>query len=123
MRIEQIPYNPDAFARLAEALDGYGYSYRAEVEQGAAQLWEVDHGASYAITRIEHDDKRAAPVLVLCCYEGRNIRQFTRQMIAAAKRLGVCGIRAHASRPGMWRIGQALGFEEIERVFFYGIEK
>lgn len=123
MKIRQIDFDPVAFEKLKTAIGGYEDFYQVEITQGRAELWELEGGESYAITRIEYDEKLKGPILVLCCYQGKRIRDFARQMIATAEHLGMKGLRAHAKRPGMFKIGQALGFQEIERVFFYGIEK
>lgn len=122
MKIEKIPYSREAFDRLRVAIGGYDETFREQVEQGIAYLWRVNDGESYAITRLEKDEKAGGPVLVICCYEGRDVGAFARQMIEAARALGFKGVRAHVSRPGMYRIGKRLGFIEQERVYFYGIE-
>lgn len=69
-----------------------------EVEQGQAELWECDGGESYLITRVDYDE------LVLCCYEGKNVKQMMPHLIAAAQAKGLKAVTFFTDRPGVARM-------------------
>lgn len=121
MRVKKIAFTTVALDKLKTALDGYEDFYKAEIEAGRADLWQVDGGESYAITRLEYDERLQGDILILCCYEGQRILDYTRQLIKTCKNLGLVGLRIHSHKPGIWRMAEGLGFNELERVYFHGL--
>jgi hypothetical protein len=90
-------------AGLGDTLDEI---LEADVERGAAELYEIDAGASYAITRVERD----VDELVLCAYRGRDVEPFFRVLAARAEVLGLRSVRFHTRRRGLARLARAAGW-------------
>jgi hypothetical protein len=102
--------------KLKHALNGYEEFYHQEIENKIAELWEVDDGESYAITRLEYDEYKDFTVLVVCCYEGKKIKEFADHVekVADKKKWYV---RVHTTNKALcewWR--KRYHFDEIEYV-------
>ncbi len=69
-----------------------------QVAAGKAELWECDGGDAYMITRVDYDH------LVVCCYEGKNIKHVVPHLIAAAKKNGQVCLRFHTKREALARL-------------------
>jgi len=69
VKIEKLTeFTDDAILVLSDAMGNYQDGYRIEVETGIAELWCINFGESYCITRLERDGNLI--VLVMCCYGG-----------------------------------------------------
>lgn len=92
---------------------------KRQVNQGIAQLWEVetDKGKSWMITRVEHPIGGDGPELVLCCYEGCDVKHVTQHILDAAIKQGFGSIRYHTHRKGLNRLVIDLGFMPYETVY------
>ena len=69
-----------------------------QVAAGEAELWECDDGDAYMITRVDYNH------LVVCCYEGKNIKQAAPHLIDAAKKNGQKFLRFHTKREALGRL-------------------
>lgn len=108
----QVAWSPEAGASLARAraTEADLAAYRADVEAGQAQLWQIPGDpVSYVLTRVERDSAGALE-LVIVAGAGQNaaatIEWFTR--LARAQRIP--SIRAHINRPGLARIFEQQGY-------------
>lgn len=104
----------EAERELMRAAHGDMAAIRADVESGAAVLWQgAGSSPGWIVTREEGDE------LVIVAGVGRNARpvlEFIRDQAAAA---GMT-VRTHIKRPGLQRMYERLGFTERERVMSYG---
>ncbi|AMO56627.1 hypothetical protein GZ77_03525 [Endozoicomonas montiporae] len=89
----------------------YGYDFRREIETGQAELWKVNGGRLWLITRIENGE------LVVCCAAGRGLVSACVYLLAAAKKQGLKSIRFHTFKPAFARfIKQTFsGFQKVEQ--------
>lgn len=111
LNIERINWNDDIPVYLENAMKAQDDYFEREVLAGRCQLYRLGV-ATYMITREEYiNDLR---VLVVCCYEGRDIIKASRALIIQCRLQNFDGIRYHTSRPGMIRWGLQLGFVPIE---------
>ena len=69
-----------------------------QVAEGHAELWECDGGDAYMITRVDFDH------LVVCCYEGKNVKHAVPHLIDAAKKGGQVCLRFHTKRESLARL-------------------
>ena len=116
IKIARRAWCEEAEQGLGETLKDCGDLLREQVEQGVAELWQVeDH--SWMITRTEKLLGRK-PELVLCCYKGRDVKNVTRVIFQAAKEQGFGSIRYHTSRKGLNRLVKDLGFEYLETIYY-----
>lgn len=106
-----IPWNKNIPLIMYESMRGY--NFEDEVKNGIAQLWQVENEA-HIITRIEIEKDTNVITLVVCCFEGVNIVETSKQLIKQAKESGVHFLRYHTHRKGMIKWGEQLGFKIIE---------
>lgn len=83
---------------LDKSLDGYGDFYREQIIQGICELWKINGGESYAVSRLEYDEYKKINILVMCCYEGKNIVKFVRHVEKIADSKG-WHVRIHTKNP------------------------
>jgi len=102
---------------LGEALRGELSYFQDQVNQGVAQLWEIhsDHGLSWMISRVEMIDDQQE--LVICCYQGCDLKHIAPVIYANAVRQGFASIRFHTQRQGLNRLIIDLGFTPYETVY------
>ena len=88
------------------ALSGtfHGHDYRADIEKGRCQLWRVNPGRLFIITRIEDRE------LVVCCAAGRGMVAAAVYLLAAAMNQGLTSVRFHSRRPALARLMRKAGF-------------
>ncbi len=99
MKFERLPKLTDAIAERLNAALGADRAILAEdIASDFAELWECDNGDAYMITRVDHDD------LVVCCYEGRNVKHAIPHLIAAAKAKELNAVRFHTKRQSLARL-------------------
>ena len=107
-----------------QATEGLGETVRddlkplqQQVNQGIAQLWQVDteKGQSWLITRVEqiNDQKE----LVVCCYKGCDVKTVTDVIYQCAVAQGFDSIRYHTQRQGLNRLVVHLGFTPYETIY------
>ena len=89
----------------------------ADVAAGRAQLWEINDGESFAVTRLEGAPGMPLHELVVCAYAGRDVRAFAAMVVESARRQGVPSIRWHTRRPALARMLTAYRPELAEYVF------
>lgn len=105
---------------LAETLDGYAEYFRDEIEQGDCELWEINNGDSFCITRLETDSYKDERItLVVCCYKGKDLDEFTEHLCNTADARNWF-IRFHTFRPGLVRMMQKHDFNNAEYIAIRG---
>ena len=67
---------PEIIDFLSDVLGGYDDYFVEEINSHVSELWKVNGGESYSITRLEFDHCKNKTVLVVCVYKGKNIEQF-----------------------------------------------
>lgn len=103
-------------AKLDKAVNGYEKFYREQIQQGIAELWEINDGESYCISRLEYDEYKEKTILVLCCYQGKNIIQFARHAEKIADENG-WQVRVHTESETLAKLYQRkMGFNKPEYV-------
>ena len=120
MEIEKIEGLPPEFAqRIAPLCAGNEWLRMAEdIKRGIAELFSINAGESVAVTRFDTDICE----LVVLAYEGRNVMDFARVMVAAGKNNGARTIKYHTRRRGMARLLSQLGAVEVETVYVVNLE-
>jgi hypothetical protein len=119
LRFTRAPWS-EASKHLARALRGADAALEAEASSGAVEVWRVEHGGgapSWMVTRIEGAE------LVLVAYEGRELRQAARAVVAHARRKGFASIRFHAATPALARLVaefRPVTVEIVSRVHLHG---
>lgn len=115
MEIRKVEGLPPQFAqRIAPLVSDNEWPIIADqIRDGRAELFDVDHGESVAVTRIEAD----LDELVLCVYVGKNAVEFVRMMCVVAKRNGLATVRYHSTRTGMARLLKDIGAVVTETVY------
>ncbi len=95
-----------------------GHDFGGEIQQGIAELWRINGGAAWMITRVEGSE------LVVCCLAGRDLLPVCAVLYRAASLRGLSSIRFHTGRRGLARLvnrgGYGASVEEIrpgERVY------
>ncbi len=87
---------------LGETLDDYAEYFKNEIARGACELWDINNGESFAITRIEFDEWTNKTALVVCCYKGKNLNDFAEHILKIADKNNWC-IRVHTTNPALVR--------------------
>ncbi len=107
----------NATAGLSHALRGDLPLLKAQVNRGIAQLWEIysDYGKSWMISRVEN--LKGQHELVICCYQGCDLKNIAPLVVESAKRQGFASIRFHTHRKGLNRLIEDLGFDPYETVY------
>jgi hypothetical protein len=71
---------------LRIALGGDEEYFSTAIANGVCELWEINQGASYCITRLERHNKTKRIYLVCCCYQGKDLDEFAQHLITIADR-------------------------------------
>lgn len=87
---------------LDETLDGYDEYFKRQIELDLCELWEINNGESFAITRMEYDADKQNTILVVCCYKGKNLNDFVDHITAIADK-NKWLIRFHTKRASLAR--------------------
>lgn len=98
---------------MRRALRGADEFIGAEVTNGAAEAWRIDHRdgpPSWMVTRIEGDE------LVIVAYEGRELRNAARAIVRHATRDGFASLRFHHVTPALARLVGEFKPETVEIV-------
>jgi len=106
-------WDSDCEYHMMDSLQGHAEFFKDEVNSGISKLWEVDNGEAYFITRTEHDTN-GKKVLVVCCYEGRDIRKVYKLIETSSIKLGYFAIRFHTKKKGMARFAKWHDFVLLE---------
>ncbi|MBX2809760.1 MAG: hypothetical protein KTR20_14135 [Cellvibrionaceae bacterium] len=90
---------------------------KTQVNRGIAQLWEIetDKGTSWMISRVEIINGKRE--LVICCYQGCDVKTVTRVIYRCAQVQGFDSIRYHTQRQGLNRLVVDLGFTPYETIY------
>lgn len=90
---------------------------KQQVNGGIAQLWELrsENGKSWMISRVEQFNEQKE--LVVCCYQGYDLKQVAPLIAESAKRQDFASIRFHTHRKGLNRLIIDLGFTPYETVY------
>lgn len=121
IKVEKIHNTAEAFPALVVAMDGYESHYKKRIENKTAELWRINDGESYAITAIEYDETKNKFVFVICCYQGKNVDEFTKYMMGLAKAAECESMRCHVKRKGFLKIAGRLGWQLNEMVLTHGL--
>ena len=114
MRFDQVSWFDDLLVVMRRSLMGDGEILKRQVKNGIARLWKESNTETYMITRAERVD--GVNVLVVCCYEGKNVTAAVINIIAMAKGMGCQAIRYHTKHRGLKRlVADKYGFECIEK--------
>jgi len=87
---------------LGETLDGYNEYFRQAIDDKECELWDINNGESFCITRLEYDSDKQYTVLVVCCYKGKNLKPFVDHITAIADKKNWY-IRYHTKRASLVR--------------------
>lgn len=98
LTFERWHWGPDAAAGLTIAMGRDEPIIAEEIKQGISQLWRVNGGESWLITREEGTE------LVIVCLQGRNARPIIERVKAKAQAAGFETMRAHTQRRGLQRM-------------------
>lgn len=106
-----------ATAGLTHALRDDLPLLKAQVNHRLAQLWEINsnHGKSWMISRVEQH--KGQQELVICCYQGCDLKRIAPIIDESAKQQGFNAIRFHTQRKGLNRLIVDLGFAPYETVY------
>ena len=78
MNVSRTTYfSPDAFLLLSGAMGNERSYFVNSIATGECELWSINHGESYAITRIDLEANKTT--LVICCYGGDS---YTKNLLA-----------------------------------------
>ncbi len=122
MQFIKQPWSQRAASILQPALDGNSDTIKAEVENGQAELWEIDKD-SFMITRLETYQGRRSQ-LVLVAGAGQNADGVLAVYCDVAKKHNLI-IRVHTIKPYMPRIFRRNGFtfshaeNDGTKIFYY----
>ena len=107
----------NATAGLSHALRGDLPLLKQQVNNRIAQLWEInsDQGKSWMISRVEINNDQQE--LVICCYQGCDLKRVAPVIYDSAERQGFKSIRFHTQRKGLNRLIVDLGFLPYETVY------
>jgi hypothetical protein len=83
---------------LVKSLSGDDIPLRLECENGISQCWQFNKGEAYMLTRGEGKE------LVICCFEGKNLKSFVDHIFKAASLCGFSSIRFHTKRPAILKL-------------------
>ncbi len=108
--VERAVWSADAEQGLSLTLQQDLQWMRQEVEKGIAQLWRINQGALWVVTRGELDE------LVLCCVQGKGLHDFMPFLINQARKQGFKTMRCHTDRKGLLRALQRYGVRQREVV-------
>lgn len=92
---------------LANTFDGELEVIRELVDLGRFDLYEIDDGRAWMVTRIDGD------VLTICCYQGRDLARDAPLVIAAARRRGLGELGFLTRRPALGRMLARFGFAAV----------
>lgn len=112
MKFERVKHwTPEAEAGLVDVLGRHRAGVIADVQAGLAELYRIDEGRTWLVTRLEGDE------LVICCMQGRGARELMPYLLQAAQRADCLSVRFHTERPALKRLLAPYGFELAEYVF------
>jgi len=101
---------------LGETLGGYDDYFIEAVESGICELWDINNGQSFSITRMEHDNFIQQTIMVVCCYKGEDLTAFVDHITAIAD-YNNWQIRFHTKRPGLVKwMRKSYNFNETEQI-------
>lgn len=121
MKIEKLHIlDNEGIAALSETLGGYAEFFKDEIKRGASELWRIDNGESYAITRLERDEWLNETTLVCCCYKGANLKQWTKHLLSICDK-NKWNARLHTTNKTISKLmRKKYGFSEPELVLTRG---
>ena len=90
--------NGAVMIRMEKSLGSDAALLQEDVEKEYAELWEVNGGDAYMITRIDRDH------LVVCCFEGKGVNNVIPHLIASAKQMKLKAVRFHTERLALARL-------------------
>lgn len=95
---------------LVESLLNDSAALEKQCDSGMAQCWRLQKGKAYMLTRAENKE------LVVCCFEGENLKSIISGVIKAAKISGFTSIRFHTKRPAIIKLIKE-EFQLVEHIF------
>ena len=101
MNIERLSFLTNEIKEaLKISLDGNENFFEDEIEKNISELWNINHGESFCISRIEKEDDNI--ILVLCCFAGKNLDGFAQHVMKIADKNSWC-IRVHTKNRALVR--------------------
>ena len=107
-------WNERASEILHDALGPDEKEIAADVDAGIAELFFVGDDTAF-VTRIEGE------ALIVCCYQGRDLRTVAKSIYLAAQRAKLSLIQFHTRRLGMIRLLQEFSPELIGQYFIFSV--
>ncbi len=118
MKVKRLTHwTPEADAGLNQVMGDDRDDLCIQIENGMCQLWYLPKFDSWMITRSE-PRLNQAPVLVICCYQGKGLVEVGQHIVKAAQQQDFAGIRYHTQRKGLNRLLKPFGFEKLETVYY-----
>jgi hypothetical protein len=94
---KHLTWSERADAGLCDTLHGEREQIAADVNAGRLELFEVNGGEMWLVTCV------AAGELVICCVQGRGLKQLADVLVSVARRQGLTRIRWFTRRPALRR--------------------
>ena len=117
---EQCAWSFEAAEGLDIALKGYVETIAEQVATRRVQLWKIDGGRSWCVTRIVEDDSdnNSGLILVVVGYQGKGLQADALELVEAARKYNCVALRFHSRNPAVEHICKKAGLEviELERV-------
>jgi hypothetical protein len=112
LRFEKLrAWSLEAERALSRTFNGDLARIKANVDAGLFELWKIDGGRSYMVTRIDGD------ILTVCCYQGRNLKADAPLIIETARRQGLRSVDFIAKSRGLGRLMRCFGASELGTIF------
>lgn len=115
MQIERAEWSAEAETGLNLTFRGHAEKVRQMVESEAAELWRINAGESWMVTRLE--DVGQGMELNVICLQGRDIHPIV-DLIFGVARVNECKfVRFHTQFRGLGRMLNRHGFELEDLIF------
>lgn len=109
--VERCAWSDDAHLALIKTISEDDNEWiQKEIEKDIAQLWKVNGGELWAVTRGEWDE------LVLCCVAGNGLHDFMPYLINQARKQGFKSMRCQTNRKGLIKMLERYGVRQREVV-------
>jgi hypothetical protein len=85
---------------LKISLDGNENFFEEEIKKNICELWNINEGESFCISRMEEENNNT--ILVLCCFAGKNLDGFAQHVMKIADK-NSWFIRVHTKNKALVR--------------------
>lgn len=116
LTVEKMPWCGELHLGVANCLRGNDACYfREAIRSGECEAWRINGGAAYMITRVETEAGKR--VLVVCCFEGRDLKEAAIFIRNFGRENGFDHIRFHTEHKGLHRLISEVKPVYVETVF------